>query len=447
MGHWRPLTLVGLWLLSSLSVACSQHSPDAFQKWAAARAIRVRTTDGNTTVSDLLPLRVLVGQARVVAYGEPTHGTHEPLAFRNRPFRFLVEHMGFTAIAIESGLTESEAIERYVAGGPGDLHDIVRNGLSWSFGEFGENDDLIAWMRAYNANPAHPRKLRFYGIDLSGAGDDAFPYARRSVDAALASLAHRDRAIAESLRRQLNPLLEHFSSDKYALLSPREREQIGAGLMRLATAVAANRHPVSAQSSDSPCDWASRNVVVAQQLNRMLEVYPPPGPSPGIPPEAFRGVSARDSGMADNVRWALQCEGADGRLLVFAHNNHVMNGSLTGGPWSAFRVPPSMMGKFLRSALGDSLVIIGSATGGTSDALPKTQADSMSLDVALSRVSSSSFLLDLRSAKTRPAVGAWLSQARPLRSNVTTHAIVVPARAFDAIAFLDTLTQARRRVP
>jgi erythromycin esterase len=405
------------------------------------RAIPIRTTDGDTTAVDLLPLRTLVGQARVVAYGEPTHGTHEPLAFRNRLFRFLVEQMGFTAIAIESGLTESEAIERYVAGGPGDLHEIVRNGISWGFGEFGENEDLIAWMRAYNANPAHSRKLRFYGIDLSGAGNGAFPYARRSVDAAVAGLQDRNRTIADSVRQQLNPLLERFSSDRYAQLSSTERTQIAAGLTKLAAALAATR----STNPDGACDWPSRNVVVAQKVNRMLEVYPPPGPSPGIPPEAFRAVSARDSGMADNVRWALQCEGARGRLLVFAHNNHVMNGSLTGGPWSAFRVPPLAMGTFLRAGLGDSLVIIGSATADTAGGFPKTNADSISVDFALSRVSASSFVLDLRPAKTSPAVWTWLSRARPLRSNVTTHAIVTPATAFDAFVFFDSLTAARRR--
>ena len=445
MRLWSPLILVGLWLHSSPTLASAQQAHDAFRRWATTRAFSVATTDADTTGLDLLPFRALVGQARVVAYGEPTHGTHEPLAFRNRLFRFLVEHMGFTAIAIESGVTESEAIERYVAGGPGDLQDIVRNGFSWGFGEFGENEDLIAWMRAYNTNPAHSRKLRFYGIDLSGAGNGAFPYARRSVDAALASLQRRDGAIADSLQRELSPLMERFSSDKYALLSSGEREQIAGGLTRLAAALVATRPPSSSTNADGACDRSSRNVVVAEQLNRMLEVYPPPGPGPGIPPEAFRAASARDSGMADNVRWALRCEGTGGRLLVFSHNNHVMNGLVTGGPWSAFRVPPPAMGKFLRGSLGDSLIIIGSATADTTGGFPETRADSVSVDFALSRVSSSSFVLDLRSARTRPAVWAWLSRAQPLRSNVTTQAIITPSVAFDAFVFFPALTEARRR--
>ena len=44
--------------------------------------------------------RGLCDTAHVVAFGEPTHGAHEPLEARNRLFRFLVERMGFTAIAL-----------------------------------------------------------------------------------------------------------------------------------------------------------------------------------------------------------------------------------------------------------------------------------------------------------------------------------------------------------
>src|SRR6266702_8865443 len=62
--------------------------------------------------------------AHVVAFGEPMHGAHEPLAFRNRLFRFLVERMGFTAIALESGFTESTSARPFIEGGEGDAGEI-----------------------------------------------------------------------------------------------------------------------------------------------------------------------------------------------------------------------------------------------------------------------------------------------------------------------------------
>lgn len=441
MKVWRLSALIAFWLVSVTTLAGSQQSHDAFEDWASKRFIRVRTDDIDTTVSDLLPLRGVVGQARLVAYGEPTHGAHEPLAFRNRLFRFLVERMGFTAIAVESGLTESEAVNRYVTGGPGNLSDVVRNGISWGFGEFGENEELVAWMRSYNENPTHPRKVRFYGIDLSGSGNGAFPNARHAVDAALGSLRLRDAPVANSLDALLSPLLGRFSSDGYASLSSADRKQLATTLKKLGNALSDKGTRLHSPNTDATYSWSVQNARVAEQLRQMLEVYPPPSASPGIPPEAFRAEAVREAGMAENVQWALQLEAPAGRVLVFAHNNHVMNSTITGGAWSAFRVPPPAMGKFLRSALGDKLVIAGSASRVVE---ARNRVDSTSLDLALSQLSRSSFILDLRPARARPEILRWLSRSRPLHANGGDYVIVKPIGAFDAIVFVDTLTGARR---
>ena len=132
-----PVALLGLCLASSHGCARSEPdpapNPDSFVRWATAHRTPVRIAPEDSATADLAPMRALVGNARIVAYGEPTHGTHEPLAFRNRLFRFLVQDMGFTAIAIESGLTESEGVDRYVTGRPGELQDVVRKGISWGF--------------------------------------------------------------------------------------------------------------------------------------------------------------------------------------------------------------------------------------------------------------------------------------------------------------------------
>src|SRR5258705_13186074 len=101
-------TAVALALITLQPVmAQAQLSSEAFEKWASARAIPLRTVEAGGDVKDLLPLKSLVGAARVVILGEPNHGTHEPLAFRNRLIRFLVEQMGFTAVGLETSFTES----------------------------------------------------------------------------------------------------------------------------------------------------------------------------------------------------------------------------------------------------------------------------------------------------------------------------------------------------
>jgi hypothetical protein len=59
--------------------------------WLRENAIPFDTTDPNSDFEDLMPLKELIGDARIVALGEATHGTHEFFQLKHRMLRFLVE--------------------------------------------------------------------------------------------------------------------------------------------------------------------------------------------------------------------------------------------------------------------------------------------------------------------------------------------------------------------
>lgn len=121
---------VALVTLTTAPPPLAAQADSGFFRWARAHAHPLPASD---TLSDdaLAPFAAIVGRARVVAFGEPTHDTHEPLAFRNRLFRYLVERLGFTIIVLESGLTESYRVHQYVNGGDGDLADVATTGVTW----------------------------------------------------------------------------------------------------------------------------------------------------------------------------------------------------------------------------------------------------------------------------------------------------------------------------
>jgi len=173
----------------------------------------------------------------------------------------------------------------------------------------------------------------------------------------------------------------------------------------------------------------------------MLKVTPPPGP--GIPPDAYRAVTSRNSAMADNVQWVLQREGPKGRVLVFAHNMHIMNAPLKGSVWNVFLEPPKSMGEFLRPALGSALVIIGGAGANSSD----VEKDPKSLDAVFAAIGVPRFILDLRPARSDPPIWNWLSEEKSLRANFDSHVTIAPAAAFDAIFFVNGFTSAHASGP
>ncbi|MBL9138647.1 MAG: erythromycin esterase family protein [Verrucomicrobiales bacterium] len=393
--------------------------------------------------SDLRPLKEWVGDRRLVALGEPTHGTREPLALRNQLFQLLVQESGFTAIALETGFSESKAVQNYIDGGPGEPRELLRQQLSWGFGGFPENLALVEWMRAYNADPGHRRKLRFYGIDLSGAGDGAFPRARRAVEFALEALEARGDAEVKKLRQEFEPLLPRFSSARCSERSETERQMFLLGLSRITHAleVCKASAPSDDRAAREELAWALQSVEVARQLHRMFDVFPvESGPGPGIPPEAWRAMEARDQGMAENVRWAFEAEGANGKLLVFAHNLHVMNAKITGGVWSTLKQPPAAMGLHLRQFFGRKICVVGTSAAEVAGGQSAFTVDPRSWDAAFAGATSRQFLFPTRSPQFSAAMVRWLDESRPLHANLSTEILVAAGQAFDAIVFLRELT-------
>ena len=424
------------------SVGAQRTADSAIARWVATGARPVRTMEMAGALDDLQPFAAIVGSARVVAFGEQTHGAHEPLAFRNRLFRYLVEELGFTAIAVETGFPESGAIADLVVGdsgapAPGEAARIVSRGFTWGFGNFAENVELVRWMRAYNDDPRHRRKIHFYGIDLSLGGPQGSTPLPAAIDAALRYLERVDTGAALRLRARFAPVMRHLPGDPAVAITAAEHDTLTAAIDALVERLERGRASYVAATSERDHAWAMRNAVVARQGDRVHRVQTPAPPGGGIAGGAWRMLSARDSAMAENVRWALEREGPRGRVLVFAHDVHVKNAPTVGGPWRLDR-PPTAMGQHLRAALGDRLVIVG-GIGGTRP--PAPSGNEPSIDATFARARLPRFVLDLR-GRADPSVQAWLSSVQTLRVNGDAVISLQPSAAFDALVYVDTLTPA-----
>jgi erythromycin esterase len=167
-------------------------------EWIGANAIRLSTASPSAGNDDLRPLKTVVGDARIVSLGESIHGTREHFQLKHRMLKFLVEEMGFTLFGIESGFPSCLALNEFVLGGEGDAEEIVgkqTHGV-WDTREVME---LVRWMRRYNDNPAHIRKVKFYGFDMQEN--------LRALEAALPYLNGVARDRAEPLGKRLYALI------------------------------------------------------------------------------------------------------------------------------------------------------------------------------------------------------------------------------------------------
>ncbi len=83
---------------------------------------------------------------------------------------------------------------------------MQETGFSHGFGKFEANRELVEWMRHYNADPAHQRKLQFYGFD-SPTDVPSTDSPRQTLHVVLDYLSSVDEALAQEYRSRIEPLL------------------------------------------------------------------------------------------------------------------------------------------------------------------------------------------------------------------------------------------------
>jgi erythromycin esterase len=274
-------------------------------------AINIKTPEAGHGFDDLQPLKKLIGDARIVGLGEATHGTREFFQFKHRMLEFLVEEMGFTAFVIEAIMPECSDINRYVLTGEGDPSKALAGLYFWTW-DTQEVLALIEWMRAYNADPNHKRKIKFYGDDMQMSG--------RAAKKTLAFLQQVDseqaQCFAESMSLCLNPFTESYLSTKTSAERRKRLLNYSENVLKM---IDKNKTLYTAATSPGEYSLSHRHASVLVQFLRM------------ICDDAMASSFIRDSSMAENTRWILNEEGEQGRLVLWAHNYHISNDSLSQG--------------------------------------------------------------------------------------------------------------------
>lgn len=420
--------------------------------WARDHLHAIDTVHPGGSQADLEPLRGMIGDATLVSFGEGLHGGAEPLEFRNRLFQFLVEQMGFTAIGIESGMVEGLEVNDYVLGGPGELKTVVANGFTNGFNRMPQENWLVQWMREYNADPKHSRKVQFYGLDASASeeGDTQAP-----LKTALRYLDKVDPQAAAALRTRLGSLIgrlnfSRFSDapEDYTHLSQVERERVTAVIADMISLLQSKRSAYTAASSPGAYQLASRTAIGARQVND----YERQVPVGWTPEEGFSAVAGTvaiaDRIKAENARWIVQQQGAGGKVFLFAHRDHIATALVTvhAPQPNRYHLPsalpqPPMMGMVLQPLYGKQLVTIGNLLGQDDSGCkaPRPPPPAGSLEGLLSSLNTPDFLLDLRSAP--PAVAAWLDRPRELYGIDFPDSLAVE-KAFDIVLFSHVVTPA-----
>ena len=380
---------------------------DTPQTWLRHHAIRF------TANSDLAPLVRLVGDARVVAIGDATHGTHETYAARQRIIPALVA-AGFRTIAFEAPYAEWARVDAYVARGEGDPRDAIRFPPYW-FWDTSEILDLVQWMRAQNAAGLTP-PIRVVGVD-STEPHSAMDVVTAYLDRVDPDAAAQTRAIYSCM---------HVAYTGSALC----RSEIAS----VCTGIAAKREQYALATSEAEVDEILFAARVVEQGERVVATR----------------RAARDEIMAENV---LHFVNRGEKVIVIGHNEH----------WG--RVPyrlvqPTLIqsaGNHLADSLGDAYFSIGSLLlDGTFQAIDYEQQVGVIRPQLMTAPSDDDFArlfdqagLEAMIVPMRRTLPAWLAGTHRMRfagsvaqtrDHATLDVEVDLGEKFDAVLFFRTST-------
>src|ERR1700687_2052333 len=324
-------------------------------RWVAEHALTVRGIDpADADFTALMPLTRVIGSARVVALGEVTHGDGATFLAKGRLIRFLHQVMGFDVLAWESGIADVHWVD--VA---------LRAGLP----------------------PAEAPARGLYPVWHTQEVLPALDYVRASQGTArpIATVGFDCRVSRPKVRSELYPNLvfDFFDRLDPALISRQEREDLVAMSVGLVPAEYYAKPGLRRYKRDLP-----RLLVATRDRRRgeLLVRYPPReieylrqtlvslmnmdralGPGDRKP---FADGYTRDGAMAENLLWWLRGPLKDRKIIVWAHNYHVMTAVASDQPSPADRPAKGgpllggPMGRILKAELGPAFYSIGFASYG-----------------------------------------------------------------------------------
>lgn len=378
--------------------------------------------------TDLEPFRRIVGDARFVALGESTHTSTGYSQAKARLIRFMVQQLGFRAVAFETPWLEALPATRYVASCAG-TPEAALAGLNGVWHDASVRD-LLRWLCEYNrAHPGDP--VVFFGFDVQEPWRSA-PAVRDFVQAAApAELARTEpifRCLGAAHARDEFGRSREYRDHVEGRRNTAAHEQCLRGIAEMEGWIEDRAPALPAATSAAAVEEARLALIALRAWEQQLWV-----PDPG-------GYQARDEGMAQLLLRLHALHTPGKKTVVWAWNWHIARRyeEVRGFDDDSARVVPRQgaraMGSFLHDALGADylpIALIGYRveinSGGITPPIP---ASPLAVERRLHELGPDYLLVDLR----QPLPDALLPPGR-------THAVSQewgdPYRQFGALLFLE----------
>jgi erythromycin esterase len=387
----------------------------------AALAHPFDTVHAGSGFDDLAFLDGLIGDARIVALGEASHGTSEFFQMKQRLLEYLVEKKGFTILAIEGNWSEALIADRYLKAVNGDTMSALAALNIWTW-YTEEGRAVLDWIREYNRKRGSRPVLSFAGFDMLDA-----TVAIKLVTRFLGRLGGANGDAIRQSYAELETLLQN------------PQKLVGTDLHHFRNnAIKALGH-INAWGDALPQLSTMEEYQDAVQAARIVLQY-----AEGRIAEASAGTMAatakRDQAMAENARWLAEKRFRGQKIVIWAHNGHVGTTPTEG---------EKTMGMHLREFYGQQMVVLGFGSyrgevraqrivgigwpGGDLVALKIPPAKPVSVEGLFAETALPNFVVDFRRVPESSALRRWLSEPRLHRGIGSGYDPDSPSESFEEV--------------
>jgi erythromycin esterase len=449
----RPIQLAFALSLCALFATIPAHADDETQAWISQHAIAIRSIDaGDEDFSDLEPLMDEIGSAAVVQLGEPSHGAGSNFAAKVRLIKFLHQRMGFDVLVWESGMHGMRRVQASLRAGE-DAVSAAQKGIFTIWSDTEQVRPLLEYARASQSSE-HP--LEMTGFDQQFTARGAFEAFAADLRAFVSKV--RDPQVRKHSQQLADEALAGYQ--RCARNELQGLEPLRSSTATLLRTIADRRaafERVHAPNEISFMEHAIENMRVMGEAKTDIDPN-----AKGTVAANFRNETShfnrREAQNARNLRWLVETAYAGRKIIVWAHNVHIIN-AYFDAEFSAARMEASAdfmkpTGVYTAEWLGDKVYTIaftayegrdGWATGDVVTSLPPVEPGS--LEARLHALDKPYLFLDLAALPTRMQTMRILVPA-PGHSGTPAHQgnIAVPdiTRAFDAVFYIDQMAPATR---